>query len=309
MTTSVWWRSFLLLMIGFPAAVYLCLLRVATEAGVPQFGFIFSHTLGSVLLMVPILVLRRTRLPMGGAHLRFYAASAFFGLGIPYVAMTFASPNIPVGLLGMVSTVEPALTYLLALVLLLERFRGLRFFGLLLGIAGLLLILLPQASLPSREMVPWVMVGLAVPVSWAVWSNWIAYARPPEIDSVVAGFGLMLVSAVALLPVAASMGELWWLEGELARLWWIVPVFSVLNIWLWLASFECIRVAGPVFYSVWAFVGTPLTIAAGMIFFGESHSPWIWSALVLLFASLYFVNATMGSARIGASSGRAARDG
>lgn len=304
MNTTIWWRGFLLLMIGFAATIYLCLLRVATEAGVPPFGFNFYHTLGSVLLMAPFLLLRRIRMPMGRAHVRFYAASAFFGLGIPYFAMTFASPNIPVGLLSMVSTIEPALTYLVALVLLLERFRVLRVFGLLLGIVGLLLILLPQASLPSREMVPWFLVGLAVPVSWAIWSNWIAYARPPEVGPVVASFGLFAVAAVVLLPVAVSTDELWWLEGELAHLWWTIPIFSALNIWLWLASFECIRVAGPVFYSIWAFVGTPLSIAAGMLFFGETHSSWIWSALVLLFASLYLVNATMSSAQVDVGSGQ-----
>ena len=284
-------------MIGVAATIYLCLLRVATEAGGPPLGFIFSHTLGSAVLMLLILAVRRTRVPLGGAHLRFYAASAFFGLAIPYLAMTFASPNIPVGLLGMVNTIEPALTYLLALVLLLERYRWLRFFGLLIGIAGLALILLPRASLPSREMVPWVLVGLAVPVSWSIWSNWIAYARLPGVDSAVATFGLLVLATAMLLPIAAAMGELWWLEREHARLWWLVPVFAVLNVWLWVASFECIRIAGPVFYSVWAFVGTPLTIGAGMIFFGERHSLWIWSALILLFVSLYLVNSTMDSAR------------
>ena len=68
--------------------------------------------------------------------------------------------------------------------------------------------------------------------------------------------------------------------------------------WLWVAGFECVKVAGPVFYSVWTFLSMPLTIAAGMIIFGERHSVWIWSALALLFASLYLVNLTMGSARL-----------
>ena len=58
------------------------------------------------------------------------------------------------------------------------------------------------------------------------------------------------------------------------------------------------------FYSIWAFVGTPLSIAAGMLFFGETHSSWIWSALVLLFASLYLVNATMSSAQVDVGSGQ-----
>ena len=47
------------------------------------------------------------------------------------------------------------------------------------------------------------------------------------------------------------------------------------------------------FYSAWAFIGTPLIVAAGMILFGERHSLWIWRALARLLTSLYLVNRTM----------------
>ena len=235
---------------------------------------------------------------MGRAHLRLYSVSALFGLVIPILAMSFASPNLPVGVLSMTFALEPALTYLVALILLLERYSSLRFLGLLLGIAGLLLIVLPESSLPSREMVPWVLVGFTLPASWAVWSNWMAYVRLPEVDSAVATFGMLAFGAVMLLPAVVVMDELWWFDAERIHLWWLIPVFAGLNVWLWLLSFECIRVAGPVFYSVWSFVGTPMTIGAGMMFFGERHSLWVWSALALLFASLYLVNLTMSRARL-----------
>ena len=198
----------------------------------------------------------------------------------------------------MTLTIEPALTYSIALVLLLERYNWLRFLGLLVGIAGLLLILLPQASLPSREMVPWVLVGLVVPMSWAVWGNWMAYARPPEVDSAVATFAMFAFGAAMLLPAVVAMEEFWWLDAERVRLWWLIPVFAVLNVCLWLPGFECVRVAGPVFYSVWPLVCAPMTMGAGMLFFGERYSMWIWGALALLFVSLYLVNLTMSSARL-----------
>ena len=238
MISPVWRRSILLLILSVGASIYICLLRVATEGGVPYLGFIFWHSLGGAILMLLILAVRRTRVPMGRAHLRFYAASAFFGLAIPYLAMTFASPNIPVGVLSMTITIEPALTYLLALVLLLERYRSLRFVGLLIGIAGLLLILLPEASLPSREMVPWVLVGLAMPASWAVWSNWMAYDRPPEVDSAVTTFGLLAFGAGMLLPAVVAMDELWWFDAERVHLSWLIPVFAVLNVWVLASQFR-----------------------------------------------------------------------
>ena len=65
----------------------------------------------------------------------------------------------------------------------------------------------------------------------------------------------------------------------------------------WIIGFEAIRLAGPVFYSAYSFIAVPLTIVVGMVVFAEHHSSWIWSALVLLLASLYLVNMTMGNAR------------
>lgn len=291
---TLWLRGLLLFMIAIPATVFFCLLRVASEAAVPYLGFVFWQCMGGSVLFALILVIRRTKVPLGLAHLRYYLAAAVFGLATPYLAMTFASPHIPIGVLSMVLAIEPALTYLLALLLLLERFRAVRFAGLLIGIAGLFLMLLPQASLPTRGMVPWVIVGLIVPASWAVWSNLMAHRPPPEIDSVVVCFAMLALSALILLGPVIALGELWWFDDVTSDLWWLVPVFSVLNVWIWLASFQCIRLAGPVFYSTWAFIGTPMIIAVGMVVFSERHSPWIWSALVLLLLSLAFVNLTMG---------------
>lgn len=291
------WRFALLLGVALPATAFYALLRVATEAGAPYLGFTFWQVMAGAVAVGLVLLVRRAPPALGRAHLRFYAVSALFGLTAPYLALTFASPNLPVGVLSMTLTVEPALTYLLALCLLIERFRSLRVAGLLFGVAGLVLILLPQASLPSREMVPWVVLALSVPLCWAVWSNVLAVMRPPDIDSAVASFGLLVAAALMLLPAAAARGELWWFDGPGGEVWWLVPVFGALNMLIWIAGFESVRVSGPVFYSLWTLVGTPLTIAAGMVFFAERHSLWIWSALVLLFAGFYLVNRTMGSAR------------
>jgi drug/metabolite transporter (DMT)-like permease len=292
-------RVLLLAWVAVPTTGFFCLLRVVTSAGVPFLGLVFWQCVLTGLVFIVILVVRRTPIPLRLPHLRYYASSALFGLLIPFLGMTLASPNIPVGIMGLVFTIEPALTYLLALALLLERFHRKRFVGILIGIAGLALILLPQASLPSREMLPWVLVALSVPISWSIWSNLVAFDKPPEVDSAVAVCAMLILgSAMLVLPVL-WLDQLWLFRGDAADLWWTLPVFVLFNLCLWLACFETIRLEGPVFYSTWTFLGTPLAIAAGMIFFAEQHSWWIWTALTLLLGSLYLVNVTMVAARRG----------
>lgn len=291
-------RLGLLFVIAASATAYFALLRITMDAGVPPFGFIFWHCVASALVMAAIMVVRRTPWPRSRAALHFCTVSAALGLALPFIALIMASPRVPVGIIGMVVTIEPAFTYLIALLLVIERFRWLRVAGVLLGVAGLLLIVLPEASLPSPAMVPWVLVAFAMPLCWACWSNWLSIALPPALGGVAATFGLMAIGALMLLPVAAVTGQLWWFDGPAGGMWWVLPVFAVINAVLWTAEFESVRVSGPVFYSLWAFIGTPMAIGAGMLFFAESHSLWIWSALVVLFASLWLVNHTMDAVKL-----------
>jgi drug/metabolite transporter (DMT)-like permease len=280
-------------------AVWYLLMRIATEGGVPYLGVAFWQCAGASAIAGTVILLRRKRLPLSRRHLVFYAISGLFGAVVPYVVTAAAAPRIPVGVLGMGLTIEPALTYLIALPLLLERFRSSRFAGILLGVAGLLLIVVPEAALPSPAMVPWVILALALPVSQAIWSTYLAAARPPAGDSQVLTFGLVTAGAAMLLPAALATDSLWWLDGDGPNtdLWWPVAVLAVMNSFGWIIGFEAVRLAGPVFYSAYSFIAVPLTIAIGMVVFAEHHSSWIWGALVLLLASLYLVNMTMTSAR------------
>ena len=290
-------RFGLIVLMGLFSMGWYTLNRFATEGGVPFMGVAFAQCVGGAVFMAAFLLVRRKRVPMSRDHLVFYAICGFLGAAVPYTSVAFASPRLPIGVLSMGLAVEPALTYLIALPLLLEKFRTVRFVGILVGIAGLMLILLPQAALPSPDMVPWVILGLCAPVGWAAWNNYIAVARARETDSNAIVFGMLVCAAIMLLPPTVATGALWWFDGPGGEVWWAVLALTVLNSTGWILGFETVKLTGPVFYSTWTFFSVPFTMAAGIAIFAEHHSLWIWSALVLLLASLYFVNLTMASAR------------
>ncbi len=290
-------RFGLIILMGLFSMGWYNLNRIATEGGVPFMGVAFYQCIGGAAFMALLLVVRRKGIPVGRNHLVFYAVSGLFGAAIPNTSVAFASPHLPVGVLSMGLAIEPAVTYLVALPLLLEKFRTIRFFGILVGIAGLMLILLPQAALPSPDMVPWVIVGLGAPIGWSLWNNYIAFARARDTNSVALVCGMLACASVMLLPPTAATGALWWFDGPGGEVWWAVAALVVLNSTGWVLGFETVKLTGPVFYSTWTFFGVPFTMVSGIVLFDERHSLWIWSALALLFASLYFVNLTMTSAR------------
>ena len=291
-------RFGLILAIAALTASWYSFNRVATEGGIPYLGVVFWQCFGSAAILGVALLIRRRRVPLSRRHLVFYAVSGFLGAVFPFIGVALAASRVPLGVLSLGLALEPAITYLIALPLLLERFRTIRFAGILLGIAGLMLILLPEAALPSRAMVPWVLVAMALPFGQALWNNYAGIARPPEVGSHVLAFGLVTAAAFMLLVPAIATGAIWWFDGPGPNpdLWWPLVALAVTNCG-WIAGFETIRLAGPVFFSMYALIGTPLTVAVGMVVFGEHHSLWIWSALILLLGSLYLVNRTRAAAQ------------
>jgi drug/metabolite transporter (DMT)-like permease len=288
----------LVVAVGLGWTSALTLVRLCVEADIPYLAVVFwPNLLGAVMAGLWLLV-RRRRVPLGWSYLKLYGLLGLFGNAMPVVVIVYVAPRIPLGVFSMNMALEPAFTYAFALILALERFHALRFVGLLLGLGGLMLMLLPQASLPSPDLAPWVALGLLAPLSWAILSVWIARYRPPEADTVVITFGLMLTSALWTLPIMFATGDWSWVPTEFGAGEGMMIALAALVVVTWIIAFECIRLAGPVLYAGWGYVSTPTGIGVGIVLWNEHHSIWIWAALIVILAGLVLLNHTTRQARV-----------
>ncbi len=288
---------FLVIASGLGWMMAITMTRLAVEDGIPYVAVAFWPNAISALLVGLYLLIRFKPVALSRTHLKLYAILALLGQVIAVLVIVYVSSRIPIGVLGLDVSLEPAFTYIFALGLALERFHRVRLLGLLLGLAGLLLILLPQAALPTRAMVPWVLLGLVAPISWAVLSVWIARVRPPEMDSAVLSFGLCAMAAIMLLPIMAITGDWWWFGTPFGLGEGMIIGIGITVGLTWIISFECIRLAGPVLYAAWGYVATPTGIFFGIWIFDEKPSGWIWGALVVIVAGLLLLNHTTAKAR------------
>jgi len=149
--------------------------KIAVTGGIPFFAYVFWQTLGAGLVLLLFAALLRRRPRLGWLYLRAYFVIGFFTLAFPFVLLAFIAPKLPAGVISLGGTLSPTITYVLALALAMDRFRWLRVGGILLGLAGVLLVVLPETSLPDPDMAGWVLLSLLVPVSYA--SGTIAAAR------------------------------------------------------------------------------------------------------------------------------------
>lgn len=295
---SAGWRSpgavpiVMLFVLGLSFGIIFSLNRWATTNGVPFVPFVFWQALGGAVILLVLSALLRKLPRLGWPHIRVYMATGALNLAIPYAIFAFVAPKVPAGILSIGLSLVPVFIYALALGVRLDRFRITRFGGIVLGLIGVLLVLVPQASLPSPDMVPWVALGLAAPLCYAVNAIVVALMRPPETSSVPLACGLMAAASLFVLIAMAATSDWWAFDAPWGDGHWATIGAMANNAVAFYLIFELIRRAGPVFFSTVNYVATLAGMGFGIWFFGDAHSWWIWLAVALMFAGLFFVNFT-----------------
>lgn len=264
--------------------------KLITEAGAHPFGLSLANGFFGAAILLPYCIVRRRLPPLRRDYLVFYVVAGLLGTALPSALLYSAAPHLPAGVLAIVTALVPLMTYVYALGLRLERAEALRACGIVLGLLAILMIVVPEASLPHRAMVGWVLLALIVPASYSSEGLFIALRRPAGSDAIVLLCGMQLAGAAMLAPLVWATDG--WLSlalpwGEIE--WWIVALV-VVNTVGYLMYIELVRIAGPVFAAQTGYLVTASGVLWGIAIFGERHSAWVWAALAVMFAGLFLVN-------------------
>lgn len=282
----------LLALIGTLWGFFYVLIKTGVNGGVTPMNYLFWFLLGSGTVLLGIGAVRGVRPRLGRAHLSYYFRIGLIRFTLANLIFYTVTGKVPVGVLAVVMAFTPIFTYALSLVARADRLDALRLTGILCGFAGVLLILLPKASLPDPSLVPWVLLGFGAPLMHA-----LAYvllsekSRPPDSESIGLACGTLYAAAAMTLVMALAFGEFRLLAppftaGELA----LIAHFLLAGFNFY-AIFELIRIAGATYMSQSSFVAVGSGGLFGIVIFGERHSLWIWGAAALILIGLALVNA------------------
>jgi drug/metabolite transporter (DMT)-like permease len=270
--------------------------KIAITSGIPVIAYVFWQSLGAGLVLLILSFITANRLHLGWPHLKLYGVAALFEFVVPFLALNFVAARLPAGIAGLGQALVPALTFCFALAFRLERFNRLRFAGLCVGLIGVLLVVLPKASLPEPEMVGWVLIALIAPLCYGLSNTLVAIMRPPHSSSIPLAAGLLLVSSALLLALMAATGSWWFFDAGLDNGALALIGVTILNVIFWYLLFEIIHIAGPVYFASYNYISPLAGIGWAVLIFAERHSVWIWAALALMFAGLFLVNRRVRSA-------------
>ena len=282
-------------MLLFGAAIFsmtFSLNRIAITEGIPVVAFVFWQSLGAALLAFVAAVVTRQLPSLRRKDLRFYLLVGTFGSAVPITLLAFAASKVPVGAIALSLTLEPILTYVIAVLFRIDRVRLLRIAGIAVGLAGVLLVLLPDQSLPEPGMAPWLLMAFGAPLCWAICNVCMAILRPPESRSIPLTCGKFFAAAILMLPVMAITDNWWTFDSIMTDGDWALIGTIVIGAIFLVLTFEIIRMAGPVFFSTYGYFGTLIGLGWAALYFGEVPSSWIWAAITILFLGVFLVNRT-----------------
>lgn len=279
----------LLLFAGTAWGSTVVLAKLATAGGHHPLGLALWQALILVALLGARQAALRRPLPLSWRHAAFYLTCGLCGAVIPHTASFYAAQALPAGVLAIVLSTSPLMTAALAVALGSERATALRLLGLLLGLAGVVLLVAPDSSLPAPGLVAWVLVAALAPLCYAVEDNVIDLRMPRDCDAFGALLGFSLAATLVLAPLVWATGT----GIDLTRRWGVAEAamlaMALAHLFAYTSLIWLVIRAGPVFASQIGYVVTLSGIGWGMLVFAERHSGWVWAALLLLLLGVTLV--------------------
>jgi len=263
--------------------------KIAVSTGHAHYGLIFWQTVIGAATMAVVTIAQGRTLPLNRAALRTYAVIALLGTLVPSVSYFKSLVHLPAGIMSIVISLVPMMAFPIALGLGLERFAFRRLVGLLAGFAGVMLLVLPEASLPDRAMLVWIPLALVGPLFYAFEGNYVAYFGTAGIDPFRVLLGASIAAALMVLPMALATGQFISPFRSYGAPEWSLIGFSVMNVFIYASYVWLVLRAGAVFAMQVSYLVTGFGVLWAMLILSERYSPYIWAALGMVLLGVMLV--------------------
>ena len=265
------------------------LTKIAVTVGHAPLGLIFWQLTIAACVTTAIMLVQGKGLPLQPRHLGLYAVIVFTGTILPNSASYRAALYLPSGVMSIVLSLIPMMSFPLAIAMATDRFSARRLAGLSLGLAAILLIALPDTSLPDRAMAVWLPLALVAPAFYALEGNYVARFGTQGLDPVQVLCGASILGVLVVLPAVIATDT--FIDP---RLPWVDAQGAILGIGLahvlaYMGYVWVVGRAGAVFAAQVAYLVTGFGVLWAALILGESYSGWVWGALALMFCGLFLV--------------------
>jgi drug/metabolite transporter (DMT)-like permease len=274
--------------------------KLAVSSGHGAFGLIFWQLVICTLMLGALSLARGKGLVWRYDAWRFAALVAVLGTLVPNATFYISVARLPAGIMSILISAVPMLSFPIAMALGMDRFSWLRLLGLALGLGGVALIAAPGAGVHAAGMVAFIPLAMVGPLFYAIEANYVAKTGTAGMDAVQAMFMASLAGVILCLPITLLSGQ--WLDpfagfGVPEQALVLSSVIHGLCYagYVWLATR-----AGAVFAAQTGYLVTGAGVLWAMLMLGEHIAPLAWVSLVLMLSGVALVS-PRGSAKAAAA--------
>lgn len=231
---------------------------------------------------------RGHRLPPPGPAWGRFLALATVGNALPFLLITWGQQRVPSGLAGLMMSVAPLVTLVLAHRFVPgERITARRALGFGLGFSGILVLVGPDVLLElggEASDLPREAAVLGGALCYA--ANNILARRLGGPEPLVTSAGVVLVASAIMLPVALAWDRPWSIEADAvawASVAWLGLVATGLAT---LVFYQVVASAGPTFLSLIQYLIPCIALGLGAGLLGERIEANALTALALVLGGI-----------------------
>lgn len=276
-----------LTLIGAVWALTFPLTKIAVLGGYRSFGIIFWSSVIAAGVLSAIVRIRGLGLPLHHAAVARYVFVALVGTVLPSAATYTAAEHLPAGVIAVCMAIIPIVAFPMAIAVGLEQPNLRRFSGLALGFLGVLLIVLPDASLPDPSKAIFILLALLSVLFYATEGVGLGKIGLAGLDPAQLILGASLLSVGLTLPIALMTGTFIVPELAFGAAGIAVVMSGFANVVAYVGYVWIIGRGGPVFAGQVSYIVTGFSIVWSMLLLGESYSMWVWGAMAVIFAGLF----------------------
>ncbi len=289
MIAERWQLTGFLLLLGCGWGLTQPLVKITVTAGYQPFGILFWQLLIGAVLLGALRWRHMGRMPFTRKSLAVWLMIATMGTLIPGAASFRAAFHLPSGIMSIVIATIPMMAFPIALALGNDQFSFRRLGGLCLGLIGVGLIALPEASLPERAMIAFLPLALVAPFCYACEGNIVARWGTAGLDPFQVLFGASAIGTLIALPLAVGTGQFFVPQAPFILADVTMLLSSIVHVLVYSGYVWLIARAGSVFAGQVSYVVTGSGVFWAMLILGETYSLWVWLALVCMAFGLSLV--------------------
>ena len=279
----------ILIILGLGWGLSFTLGKIAITAGGTPIGLTFWQSLFSGLILLAYVFFRHGKIIIPKIMFLPIVIITFLSVVIPNIIFYACIEHLDARVLSISVSVIPLFTYLIAMGLRMDKFKVRRVIGLITGFCALLILILPENSLPDKRDIPWVLLALNCALCYALENIYIDRLALQNFGPIRLVCAVSFVSAIITFLLSLVMDQFFILQPTNLYLFISTLGLGFISATAYSIFIYLIGRAGSVFSSQVGYLVTFFGVVWGIIILGESHSVFVWISLAMIMMGIFLV--------------------